>query len=67
MVMMAALSFGAVSFRLQLPILRLFWDMDVVFPYLGWTCWVPNVIVVGIWWWRAARRGAVPPANAPAE
>ncbi|MEJ6388610.1 DUF2306 domain-containing protein [Gymnodinialimonas sp. 2307UL20-7] len=64
MVMMAALSFGAVSFRLQLPILRLFWDMDVVFPYLGWTCWVPNVIVVAIWWWRSARKA---PAVQPAE
>lgn len=64
MVMMAALSFGAVSFRLQLPILRLFWDMDVVFPYLGWTCWVPNVIVVAIWWWRTSKRT---PMAAPAE
>ena len=65
MVMMAALSFGAVSFRIQLPILRLFWDMDVVFPYLGWTCWVPNVIVVAIWWWRTSKRRA--PAAQPAE
>ncbi|MEJ6394864.1 DUF2306 domain-containing protein [Gymnodinialimonas sp. 2305UL16-5] len=56
MVMMAALSFGAVSFRLQLPILRIFWDLEVVFPYLGWTCWVPNVLVVAIWWWRLDRR-----------
>lgn len=66
MVMMAALSFGAVSFRLQLPILRLFWDMDVVFPYLGWTCWVPNVLVVA-WWWRRDIRGHVAPVAAPAE
>ncbi|WP_224814884.1 DUF2306 domain-containing protein [Hasllibacter sp. MH4015] len=67
MVMMAALSFGAVSFRLQLPILRLFWDMDVVFPYLGWTCWVPNVIVVALWWRSLDRRRAQAGATAPAE
>ncbi len=65
MVMMAALSFGAVSFRLQLPILRLFWDMDVVFPYLGWTCWVPNVLVVAWWWNRDLRRAT--PVPQPAE
>lgn len=65
MVMMAALSFGAVSFRIQLPILRLFWDMDVVFPYLGWTCWVPNVIIVYLWWRRLDRRAAATPQ--PAE
>jgi hypothetical protein len=69
MVMMAALSFGAVSFRIQLPLLRIFWDMDVVFPYLGWTCWVPNVLVVA-WWWRnqvKAERRPLAPAPAPAE
>jgi len=65
MVMMAALSFGAVSFRLQLPILRLFWDMDVVFPYLGWTCWVPNVLVVAWWWHRQVR--VTPTSAHPAE
>ncbi|ABD55237.1 DUF2306 domain-containing protein [Jannaschia sp. CCS1] len=65
MVMMVALSFGAVSFRLQLPILRLFWDMHVVFPYLGWTCWVPNVLVVAWWWHRQARKPV--PAVQPAE
>lgn len=65
MVMMAALSFGAVSFRLQLPILRIFWDMDLVFPYLGWTCWVPNVLVVAWWWHRQTRK--VPSAAQPAE
>lgn len=69
MVMMAALSFGAVSFRLQLPILRIFWDMDVVFPYLGWTCWVPNVLVVARWWRRQiqATAKAETPSAQPAE
>ena len=74
MVMMAALCFGAVSFRLQLPVLRLFFDQDVVFPYLGWTCWVPNVLVVAWWWQRdlARQRGTTqtpPPAMnvTPAE
>jgi len=63
MIMMAALSFGAVSFRLQLPILRIWFDQDVVFPYIGWSCWVPNVLVV-LWWWhhektRDAKRAAI--------
>jgi uncharacterized membrane protein len=57
MVMMAALCFGAVSFRLQLPVLRLFFDQEVVFPYIGWTCWVPNVLVVAWWWQRDVARG----------
>ncbi|MBY4892122.1 DUF2306 domain-containing protein [Rhodobacteraceae bacterium N5(2021)] len=65
MVMMTALSFGAVSFRIQLPILRIFWDMDVVFPYLGWTCWVPNVLVVA-WWWHRQSKAQVPHAQ-PAQ
>lgn len=67
MVMMAALSFGAVSFRLQLPILRHVFglDMDVVFPYLGWSCWVPNVLVVALWWYRQTRKPMA--AAQPAE
>jgi uncharacterized membrane protein len=65
MVMMAALCFGAVSFRLQLPVLRLFFDQDVVFPYIGWTCWVPNVLIVAWWWQRDVARGTVT-AGAPA-
>jgi uncharacterized membrane protein YozB (DUF420 family) len=67
MVMMAALCFGAVSFRLQLPVLRLFFDMELVFPYLGWTCWVPNVLVVAWWWHRDVARGRAPLAATPAE
>ncbi|MFW5642224.1 MAG: DUF2306 domain-containing protein, partial [Roseicyclus sp.] len=66
MVMMAALCFGAVSFRLQLPIGRLFFEEDVIFPYIGWTCWVPNVLAVMWWWSRDAGRTAAPIA-APAE
>jgi uncharacterized membrane protein len=68
MVMMAALCFGAVSFRLQLPVLRLFFDMELVFPYLGWTCWVPNVLVVAWWWHRDVARGrCAGTAATPAE
>ena len=72
MVMMAALCFGAVSFRLQLPILRLFFELETVFPYIGWTCWVPNVLVV-MWWWqrdvarKEGRAAAVPRTVTPAE
>jgi uncharacterized membrane protein YozB (DUF420 family) len=66
MVMMAALCFGAVSFRLQLPILRLFFELETVFPYIGWTCWVPNVLVVMWWWQRDAARHAARTMPAPA-
>lgn len=65
MVMMAALSFGAVSFRLQLPLGRLIWDLETIFPYIGWTCWVPNVLVVAWWWRRQAQSDAL--AAQPAE
>lgn len=67
MVMMAALCFGAVSFRLQLPVLRLFFEVETVFPYIGWTCWVPNVLIVAWWWQRDAARGRQAPIAAPAE
>lgn len=68
MIMMAALSFGAVSFRLQLPILRIWFEADTVFPYIGWTCWVPNALVV-FWWWNREKRmaSAARPAMSPAE
>lgn len=56
MIMMAALCFGAVSFRLQLPLGRLFFEAEQIFPYIGWTCWVPNVLVVLAWWSHEARR-----------
>jgi len=48
-VMMASLSFGAVSFRIQYTLFRLFIDKEIIFPYIGWTCWVPNVIGVACW------------------
>lgn len=65
MVMMAALSFGAVSFRLQLPLLRIFWSIDQVFPYIGWSCWLPNVLVVA-WWWHRQKQ-AETRSGLPAE
>ena len=67
MVMMTALCFGAVSFRLQLPIGRLFFEEDVIFPYIGWSCWVPNVLAVMWWWNRDAGRAAAGPMVTPAE
>lgn len=65
MVMMVGLSFGAVSFRIQLPLARLIWDLETAFPYIGWTCWVPNVLVV-MWWWRRLDRQRAAAAQ-PAE
>lgn len=71
MIMMAALCFGAVSFRLQLPLGRLFFEEDQIFPFIGWTCWVPNVLIVLAWWRhedrRATSRAPAPAPAAPAE
>ena len=46
-----ALSFAAVTLRLQLAIFQFGFDMpyEQVYPFLAWSCWVPNIIFAQ-WW-----------------
>ena len=52
-----ALTYAAVTLRIQLPLLMLA-GMDVVtgLNVTGWTCWVPSLIVVE--WWMRRKGGA---------
>lgn len=52
----AALTFGAVTLRLQLPILFLAgYSLPGGYDLLAWDAWVPNLIVIEIWL-KAKRR-----------
>ncbi|MEE9375018.1 MAG: DUF2306 domain-containing protein [Rhizobiaceae bacterium] len=46
-----ALTFAAVTLRLQLAIFQFGFDMpyEQVYPFLAWSCWVPNIIFAQ-WW-----------------
>jgi len=51
-----ALTFAAVTLRLQLPaamMLRI--PFEVAYPIIAWTCWVPNLVVAEAW---LRRRGS---------
>jgi hypothetical protein len=52
-----ALLLAAVSLRLQLPALFAIFggDETMVFAVVGWSCWVPNLLVVE---WMIRRRPA---------
>jgi len=53
-----ALSFAAVTLRLELPFFFIFTDMDyaAITSYIGWLCWVPNLIFAE-WWLARGRAG----------
>jgi uncharacterized membrane protein len=44
MIRSTALTFAAVTLRLQLPVVALTVGMDVGYPFVAWTCWVPNAL-----------------------
>lgn len=44
MIRSAALTLAAVTLRLQLPAIALSVGMEVGYPFVAWTCWVPNVL-----------------------
>ena len=54
-----ALTFAAVTLRLQVPIWvnLLGTDYTGVLPIIAWACWVPNLIVAE---WLIARRRSIP-------
>ncbi|MEP5153626.1 DUF2306 domain-containing protein [Planktotalea sp.] len=45
MIRSGALTFAAVTLRLQLPIGIGVWGFENAYPVIAWSCWVPNLIV----------------------
>ena len=54
-----ALTFAAVTLRLQLGIVGANgWDMSVLYPIIAWSCWLPNLIAAQ-WWLVRDQKAAV--------
>ena len=55
-----ALTFAAVTLRLQLAFLFFGLDMPYsqIYPFLAWSCWVPNLLFA-VWW---VKKYPLPPA-----
>ncbi len=56
-----AMTFGAVTLRLQIPFFFMagFHSYSAASVWLAYTSWIPNVIVVALYWmWRELRRPA---------
>lgn len=50
MVIVAAMTFGAIMIRLEFPIWRYFLkDFELAYAYVAWSSWVLNVIAVELW------------------
>ena len=49
MVRSFALTFGAVTLRLYLPVGVMTVGFEVAYPIIAWLAWVPNLIVAEIW------------------
>lgn len=46
----AALTFAAVTLRIQLPASLIGGlDFEVVYPIIAWSCWLPNLIIIHFW------------------
>ncbi|MEL6168532.1 MAG: DUF2306 domain-containing protein [Pseudomonadota bacterium] len=54
MVIVAAMTFGAVMIRLEFPIWRLFFPFEIAYAYVAWSSWVLNLVAVALW--RARHR-----------
>lgn len=57
MIRSAALTFAAVTLRLQLPVLEMTLGFETGYPIVAWSCWVPNLIVAE---WLVRRKRAQP-------
>ena len=46
-----ALTYAAVTLRIQMPLLIVFGGLSgtAALNIVGWTCWVPNLIIAEIW------------------
>lgn len=57
MIRSAALTFAAVTLRLELPVLIALFGFDTGYTIVGWLCWVPNLLVAE--WYLARPRPAL--------
>lgn len=57
MIRSAALTFAAVTLRLELPVLEMTLGIETGYPVVAWSCWVPNLIVAE---WLVRRKQALP-------
>jgi uncharacterized membrane protein len=64
-----ALTLGAVTLRLWLPLLlSLGLEFPVAYPMIAWLSWVPNLVVAEVYLWgRGRKRGREPIAAAPVQ
>ena len=59
MIRSAALTFAAVSLRLQLPVLIAGFGFDTGYSIVAWSCWLPTLLVAElVWLRRPLARGA---------
>ncbi|MDF0599729.1 DUF2306 domain-containing protein [Psychromarinibacter sp. C21-152] len=52
MIRSAALTFGAVTLRLELPVLVVLFGFDTGYQVVSWLAWVPNLLVAEWLLWR---------------
>lgn len=57
MIRSAALTFAAVTLRLEMPVLEMTLGIETGYPIVAWSCWVPNLIVAE---WLVRRKQALP-------
>ncbi|KPA22052.1 hypothetical protein shim_19390 [Shimia sp. SK013] len=62
MIRSAALTFAAVTLRLELPILAMTVGLEDGYPLVAWLCWVPNLLIAEWIVRRPTRMGAAQPA-----
>lgn len=61
-----ALTFGAVTLRLWIPLAgAIGYPFEVSYPFIAWISWVPN-LVVGEWFFNRRRSGAAALSSSPA-
>lgn len=57
-----ALTFAAVTLRLEMPFLTMAFGGEVGYMIVAWSCWLPNLLVVE-WWMRRQSATALQPAT----
>ncbi|WP_196158309.1 DUF2306 domain-containing protein [Reinekea sp. G2M2-21] len=55
-----ALTWAAVTLRVELPILSAFFGFDVGYQIIAWLCWVPNILLAA--WWLQRKQVKMLPA-----